>query len=144
MVYANNSVIPIREVGETSRTGLQCITDRRPCCAGARIGQWRFPDGTLVPVLGAGATLFYRNRGEDGTVNLNRLYTGVMMPTGLFCCEVPDAIDVDQTVCIDIGIGKIELVCRSYIVQYGKARNIESSEDTNRRMEHFTQHASLH
>ena len=108
MDYANNSLIPITEIGETTdlvNTGLQCITDRRPCCLGARVGQWNFPDGTRVPVRGEGAnmaTAFYRNRGDDGTVNLNRL-NNVIMPTGLFCCEVPDVTGVDQTVCADIG-----------------------------------------
>ena len=112
MIYANNSLIHITEIGETTNsvnTGLQCITDRRPCCTaiGARAGDWYFPDGTRVPVLGEGAnmaTAFYRNRGDDGTVNLNRLNTNVTMPTGLFCCEVPDAAGVVQTVCAEIGM----------------------------------------
>ena len=78
------------------------------CCAVARIGEWTFPNGTRVPVLGtveAGnrATAFYRNRGDDGTVNLNRVSDDVMMPTGLFCCIVPDATEVDQTICANIG-----------------------------------------
>ena len=56
----------------------------------------------MVPGLST-AVSFYRNRGfDDGTVNLNRL-SGVMMPTGLFCCEVPDARDIMQTVCANIG-----------------------------------------
>ena len=109
MIYANNSIIPITEIGETTdsvNSELQCITDRRPCCAGTRAGEWYFPDGTRIPVLGAGATMataFYRNRGDDGTVNLNRL-NNVLMPTGLFCCEVLDAAGVDQTVCAEIGM----------------------------------------
>ena len=49
------------------------------------------------------ATAFYRNRGnEDGTVNLNRLNTNIFMPTGLFCCEVPDAAGVTQRLCANI------------------------------------------
>ena len=105
-VYANNSVIPITEIGETdstSNTGLQCITDRRPCCVTrGRAGEWYFPDGTTtVPPQGAAIT-FYRNRGDDGSVNLNRLNSGVMMPTGLFCCVVPDFNDIMQRVCATI------------------------------------------
>ena len=59
------------------------------------------PERTMVP--GPGTTVsFYRNRGyDDGTVNLNRP-SGVMMPTGLFCCEVPDALDVLQSICATI------------------------------------------
>ena len=111
MVYPNNSVILITEIEETNATsnnGLQCITDRRPCCAamGDRAGEWFFPDGGVVPNQG-GATTFYRNRGDDGTVNLNRLNSDVMMPTGRFCCVVPDVMNVDHTVCVTIGKSKI-------------------------------------
>lgn len=54
--YANNSVISITEIGETDpdlnqNDGLQCITDRRPCCRFRyRVGEWFFPNGTEVPV----------------------------------------------------------------------------------------------
>ena len=109
VVYANNSVIQITEIGETnttSNTGLQCITDRRPCCATHpnRFGQWYYPDGvTTVPPIGR-ATIFYRTRGDDGAVNLNCLNANVMMPTGLFCCEVPDAAGNTQHLCANIGM----------------------------------------
>ena len=43
-----------------------------------------------MPSIAGAPTTFYRNRGDDGTVNLNRLNTNVITPTGLFCCEVPD------------------------------------------------------
>ena len=110
VVFANNSVIMITEIGETdtsetppanSHNGLQCITDRMPCCrfGGGPQGEWRFPDGALVPSL-SGAASFYRNRGrDDGTVNLNRVSDDVMMPTGQYCCEVLDATGVSQTAC---------------------------------------------
>ena len=137
VVYANNSVIPITEIGETnntSNTGLQCITDRSPCCLTQpnRFGEWYFPDGmTTVPGPQQYPTTFSRTRGDDGTVNLNRI-NDVMMPTGLFCCVVPDATSTDTNTCINIGeknkfitdatgvmqricvnIGIIELACRS-------------------------------
>ena len=68
-----------------------------------KFGEWYFPDGTAVPNQ-RGATSFYRNRGDNGTVNLNHLIdTNVMSPTGEFCCEVPDATDINQTFCINIG-----------------------------------------
>ena len=118
VVYANNSAIQITEIGETntamppppnSNNGLQCITDRMPCCAAQsnRFGQWKFPNQTNVGISGTTAS-FYRNRGDDGTVNLNRL-NNVVMPTGLFCCEVPDAAGITQRLCADIGTCVIEL-----------------------------------
>ena len=113
VVYANNSVIPITEIGQTdtsmpppanSNNGLQCITDRMPCCRFPpnRFGQWQFPNKTNVGYHGSTAS-FYRNRGDDGTVNLNRVGGSVMMPIGQFCCIVRDATEVDQTVCANIG-----------------------------------------
>ena len=109
VVYANNSSIQITEIGETgstSNTGLQCLTDRIPCCAAQsnRFGEWFFPDGVTTVPAQVGAITFYRNRGDDGTVNLNRLNNNVMTPTGLFCCEVPNASGVIQRVCADIGM----------------------------------------
>ena len=102
----------ITEIGETdtsvtppanSNNGLQCVTDRTPCCRlhGGLQGEWFFPDGAFVPSLAQGiATTFYRNRGrDDGTVNLNRLNNDVMMPTGRYCCVVPDATGVNQMAC---------------------------------------------
>ena len=109
VVYANNSVIQITEIRVTDpdtdlNEGLQCITDRRPCCRTAfRAGEWYMYTPNRTEVLGPGTSgIFYRNRGyDDGTVNLNRP-SGVMMPTGLFCCEVPDALDVSQSICATI------------------------------------------
>jgi hypothetical protein len=110
-VYANNSVIQITDIGETdyyytSNTGLQCITDRMPCCASieSRTGQWFFPNGMATVPNQGGATTFYRNRGNDGTVNLNRINTDVTFPTGLFCCEVLDAVGIIHRLCANIGI----------------------------------------
>ena len=59
----------------------------------------------MVPSIGSGAnmaTTFYRNRGDDGTVNLNRVSNDVMMPTGQYCCVVPDATGVMQSACVNI------------------------------------------
>lgn len=106
--YTNNSVIPITEIGHTDfysmeSNALQCTTDRRPCCLSLhRHGRWIFPDGVEVPIQ-AYATTFYQSRGDDGTVNLNRFNNLVLMPTGKFCCEAPDATDAVQTVCANIG-----------------------------------------
>ena len=105
VAYANSSIIQITEIRDTYRNpaGLQCITDKMPCCGTPpnRAGEWYFPDGTKVPIQGS-ATSFYRNRGDDGSVSLNRIDNNVMMPTGRFCCEVPDATNALQTVCATI------------------------------------------
>ena len=68
---------------------------------GGQVGEWFFPDGTMVP--GPSGPTFYRNRGhDDGTVNLNRASTNVMMPTGKFCCVVPDATGDMQKICASV------------------------------------------
>ena len=104
---ANNSHINIRNIGQSSDSpngALQCITDRMPCCSIVpnRFGQWYLPDGHLVPVFTL-TTAFYRSRGDNGDVTLNRP-SDVMSPTGQFCCAVPDATDIDQTLCVNIGM----------------------------------------
>ena len=107
--FYGNSIISITETGQTSTsttssTGLQCITDRRPCCLQfeGRAGEWYFLDRTTVPPKFTAST-FYRNRGDDGEVDLNRVNVNVMMPTGIFCCEVLDAANVIQSICANIG-----------------------------------------
>ena len=102
MVYANDSIIPITEIGETtttSNTGLQCITDKIPCCLQDTTGRWYFPDGITVPSQDA---TFYSARGDNGTINLNHIDSNVMSPTGQFCCVVPDATQALIRVCANI------------------------------------------
>lgn len=108
-VTTNNFSHPRLAANEHENNGLQCITDKPNCCRvgnNIRIGEWVFPDGTPVPILGRGnnrATLFFRNRGHnDSTVNLNRVSSDVISPTGNFCCQVPDSTDRNQTVCVNI------------------------------------------
>ena len=114
MVYPNNSHVLITDIGQintsvspppNSNNGLQCITDRRPCCKAEsnRAGHWFFPSGSVVPIQND-ATTFYRNRGDDGTINLNLVNNDVMMPTGRFCCVLPDATSTEVTVCAHIGL----------------------------------------
>ena len=120
ILYANNSVISITEIGETdtsisppqnSNNGLQCITDRMPCCRSAinRAGHWFYPNGTWVEgyyviVFYNNVAAMYRNRGQDdGTVNLNRVNSTVIPPTGLYCCVVPDATSIEQILCANLG-----------------------------------------
>lgn len=118
----SNSNILITNIGTTSDSpsgALQCVTDRNPCCRNVdpRLGEWYFPSGTLVQ-QGTSITKFYRNRGDDGTVSLNHPFA-VLSPTGRFCCVVPDALNTNQTVCINIG----ESLTSTYII-YKHAYNL--------------------
>jgi hypothetical protein len=82
---------------------LQCITDRMPCCWSIwRAGEWYFPNTSYVPPLSQYYT-YYRTRGSDGSIHLSRRNDSSVVETGLFCCVVPDAMDISQTVCAHIG-----------------------------------------
>ena len=109
---ANNSQINIRSIGQYSdnpNSALQCITDRKPCCYNprSRYGEWYLPTGTLVPRRGYrpdSEMEFYRNRGDNGQVFLNRITNDTdNIITGQFCCEVPDTTGVNHTLCVLIG-----------------------------------------
>ena len=102
-MYANNSIITVTDIGYGFDNSVKCITDKMPCCISLpfRLGRWYFPDRTEVPPMGA-ATSFNRQRNDAGTVYLNRLNSDITHPIGKFCCEVPDATNVHQTLCINI------------------------------------------
>ena len=101
---ANNSAVFISDIGREDNSILQCVTDSMSCCTSPNTaGNWYFPgDERRVPSFSNRAT-FYRDRGDDGTVNLHRVSNNVMMPTGQFCCVVPDATGVDQWACANVG-----------------------------------------
>ena len=102
----NNSNINIRNVGKTldSPNGaLQCITDNLRCCSWyPRLGEWYQPNGALVQGT-TSTSAFYRTRGDNGEVSLNRS-SDIESPTGQFCCEVPDGTNTNQTLCVNIGM----------------------------------------
>ena len=93
--YTNNSRVNITDIGEGDNS-LVCVTNNTSCCKNL-VGEWYFPNGSAVKIEGAGEA-FYRNRGPR-MVRLHRRYNA-MMPTGPFCCVVPDTNRVDQTTCI--------------------------------------------
>ena len=101
----DNSNINIRNIGQSSDNpngALQCITDNLLCCrASVQRGEWYQPNGALVQGT-TSTTAFYRTRGANGEVSLNRP-SGVESPTGQFCCEVPDATNINQRLCVNIG-----------------------------------------
>ena len=119
---ANNTQINIRSIGQYSDNpngALQCITDRKPCCLSLRYGVWHLPNGMHVPTRGFGSESdleFYRNREDNGKVYLNCPANNsitAMTPVGQFCCEVSDATNTTQILCILIGTfnDKIIIIC---------------------------------
>ena len=106
IAYINNSAIHIDVIENHYSYNiygtLQCITDKQHCCRSNRAGEWFYPDGTIVKpeyLACDNRDGFYRNRGDEGNVILNRLNSSVMSPTGLFCCVVPNSEGIRQTLC---------------------------------------------
>jgi hypothetical protein len=98
-------------VGDTETGGnpLVCATQRSPCCAqySSRAGNWTYPNGTEVPINGAGYS-FYRNRRDGDSMSgilggalLNRRH-GAMGPTGIYSCIIPAPDGVNQTLYVGL------------------------------------------
>ena len=68
-----------------------------------KIGEWYYPNNTMVPKRVAYEWIFYRDRDNDGSVNLNRMSNSDA--TGTYCCQVPDknCDGLYHTLCIDLG-----------------------------------------
>ena len=100
--YQHNSNVTLEDIGE-GYDALLCITNQTACCQppytgemGQRaIGNWFFPNGTRVPSRGSNWD-FYRTRGQM-VVRMNRRRGGV---EGIYRCEIPDAMNVTQTIYI--------------------------------------------
>ena len=107
-IYGNNTDFFINDVGRTtSGNALQCVSGKEHCCFTPpyRYGQWHFPNRTRVYIEYYNTTI-YRSRTDNGTVNLNRRNSSnasIMSLTGQYCCHVPDAKSIIQTLCANIG-----------------------------------------
>ena len=97
-ILEDNDLVNITDIGENDAAVL-CRTDRLGCCKRDHggDGEWYFPNNERVGTIGRNGS-FYRNR-DQGVVRLNRRYNA-MMPTGLFCCEIPDTNGINRTICI--------------------------------------------
>ena len=102
MSYPSGSTLLRTDIGE-GVDALQCTTDRPGCCRTVLAGEFYFPDGTQVPILGADPSIrtYYRDR-DSGFIRLNRRDNA--METGQFHCEIPDASGTTVTLFINIGV----------------------------------------
>ena len=97
--YQNNSLVKLKDIGEGD-DALLCVTDLTACCKPPHsdtTGNWFFPNGTRVPSSGAQSD-FHRTRGQM-VVRLHRKRGGA---TGIYSCEIPDAMSVTQTIYIGV------------------------------------------
>ena len=90
----------LEDIGEGD-DALLCITFQTACCrppySGDAIGNWFFPNGTRVPSA-SNQWDFHRTRGQM-KVLLQRRRGG---EEGIYCCEIPDAMNATQTIYIRV------------------------------------------
>ena len=111
VLYPNNSVVSLTDIGE-GYNALHCLTNLTTCCRerdGDGAGEWFLP-GQTSPVVDVNApnASFTRSRGPSAVL-LNRR-AGVMGPTGLFTCHVPDG-EGSKTLYIGVNLGNIACAC---------------------------------
>ena len=91
-LYSNNSAISLDDIGGGNGP-LMCLTSLRECCrssdaGGASLGNWIYPNGSVVPSRSSGNSL-YRNRGPSAVL-LHR-DNNVVSISGVFTCAIPDS-----------------------------------------------------
>ena len=96
--FQNNSNVTLEDIGESDKDALLCRTNFTACCKHPSIGNWFFPDGSRVPSNGSLNTAFYRTR-DKMVLRLKHTGGGV---GGIYRCEIPDSMNVTQTIYIGV------------------------------------------
>ncbi len=135
-ITTNNTEILITAIGEDGGLpSLTCHTDLIACCRSVAdnngmgsLGQWTFPDGSVILLNGASATAgqqFYINRnGLRQIIGLNRrAANNPVTPTGSYCCTVPTT-GGEMTLCANLGESIIAVF---YVYVFMKPYNSPSS-----------------
>ena len=109
MLYSRNVAVDLIEVAANS-DALRCLTTLMECCRGSdtngagSMGNWRYPDGSLVPSQSGGASIS-RSRGPS-SVLLHRI-NNVTSPTGIYTCGIPDANNINTELNIYLYAGQL-------------------------------------
>ncbi len=112
-ITTDNTEIQITTIGEDDGLpSLTCHTDLITCCrnmadnnGNGGLGQWTYPDGSVILQNGASATAgqqFYINRNAPQLIRLARRENTNSPPTGSYCCTVPTS-GGDMTLCANLG-----------------------------------------
>ncbi|XP_064386154.1 uncharacterized protein LOC135334773 isoform X2 [Halichondria panicea] len=111
-IITDNTEILITAIGEDGGLpSLTCHTDLTTCCRGGDnndnrgLGQWTFPDGSVILRNGASTTAgqqFYINRNAPQVIRLyRREANNPITPTGSYCCTVPTS-GGEMTLCANL------------------------------------------
>ena len=99
--YQNNSIVMLEDISKGDDDALLCKTNYSACCGRSgmmpALGNWYFPNGSRVPSTDRQRDI-YRTRGQM-VVRMNRRRGGV---EGIYRCEIPDAMNVTQTIYIGV------------------------------------------
>ena len=115
--YLPGSIVFLKDIGvfdgtEPDMPGgtLVCHTNsvNTPCCRtsdGGNVGEWFFPNGSMVPRNGnnPGRFVFTRS-GSNQQVRLNQRFQSDLEPVGEYECRVPDNNRVEHTATITIAL----------------------------------------
>ena len=102
--YQNNSLVTLTGIGENNAF-LLCLTNFSACCGpltsenGSTKGNWFLPNGSRVFSRNSDKQSdFYRTRGEM-EIRMHRRRGG---EDGIYHCEIPDSMNVIQTIYIGL------------------------------------------
>ncbi len=104
-------MISVQDIGELqtdfSNTNevLACRTDRSPCCSTEpnRLGDWTYDNGTIIGARKNSGIDYFRSRDDNQMIYLSLRNSATDPPTGEFCCDIPDSMNVTQSACIELG-----------------------------------------
>ena len=108
-LHANNTILDVKDIGNTNCEALLCLTNARSCCGNnyGNQGGWYLP--SELPVKGSNSMHWSRNRGPSVLRLISRAtLNDSLSPMGVFRCEIPDASGVSQNLYIGIypsGVG---------------------------------------
>ena len=100
--YSSGAMVPITGIGgsngEDAGSSLVCVTRNvsTNCCRpidGGNVGEWHFPNGSIVPRNSASLNGDFTRSGFTHQVRLNRR-NNALTPYGVYTCVVPDEDDV--------------------------------------------------
>ena len=126
-MYLPGDTVLITDIGAAEPTNplssLVCYTTNvnSHCCAGRNnpnggpLGNWYFPDGTIVPRLSISPNGDFTRTGYTHEVRLNRR-NNAMTPLGTYTCVVPDMNNaMNHTATITLGKVIATLFCSHHV-----------------------------
>lgn len=111
-------MVNIAEIGTAPSTdpdspggSLVCVTSlvNTECCRtsdGGNVGEWFFPDGSMVPRGSSPGDSAFTRTGSYQQVRLNRRFSNATEPNGTYECRVPFDIGSERYATITLTVGK--------------------------------------